>query len=156
MHREIGARTQSSVFALLCATVRNSNISSLKYMCKRKLYRYVLRTVILLDFKRIERRGRRSTGQSKGWSSTDQGLGVKQLVPSEHHLTEVQLIQYDLCNTHEHFFPFYPTVIAPHRHLKYHAIYDNRIIIKCVYKLRLKIFTIVLDVPVIYSLDSFP
>lgn len=113
----IGARTQLCLFYFVYCKKLKDLFS--KYSVSIKgIFRYVLRAVILLDFKRIERRDRRSTGQSKGWSSTDQGLGVKQLVPSEHHLTEVQLIQYNLCNTHEHFFPLYPTIVTPYRHLE--------------------------------------
>lgn len=35
-----------------------------------------------------------------------QGYVAKQLIPPEHHLIEVQFVQHDLRNAHEHFFPF--------------------------------------------------
>lgn len=130
MQREIGARIQSrSLYFVYYEKSKDPHISMIsrlvRHVMKGVTSVRVLRIIILLSSKRIKRRRRRSTRQSKGWRSTDQGLSVKQLVPSEHHLIEVQLIQYDLCNTHEHFFPLHAAIVTPYCHLRRMKQYYN-------------------------------
>ena len=51
-----------------------------------------------------------------------QRRGSEQLVPSDHDVGQVEVVEHDLRDAHEHLLALHAAVVAPNGHLKYESV----------------------------------